>query len=147
MGREILFRGKGKETGEWYYGSYLRMDKTTYCFAEDYASNPDNTEHFIVFTEMTDWGLPNRRIMIEVDPKTVGQFIETTDKNRARIFEGDIVKGKVHTRTGYRVRTGVIEYYIDAFKMKVGNEYKEIPSPREIVGNAYDNPELLEEHK
>lgn len=147
MERDIIFRGKGKETGKWYYGSYLRMDKTTYCFAEDYTAHPDNTEHFIVFTEMTDWGLPNRRIMVEVDPKTVGQFIETTDKNRARIFEGDIVKSKVHMRTGYRVRTGVIKYYIDAFKVKVGNEYKEIPSPCEIVGNAFDNPELLEEHK
>lgn len=37
--------------------------------------------------------------------------------------------------TDYRVRTGD---YIDAFKMKVGNDRKEIPSPCEIVGNVYD---------
>lgn len=56
MAREILFRGKGKETGEWYYGNYLKIDKTTYCFAEDYEG-VNNTQHFIVYDEMTDWGL------------------------------------------------------------------------------------------
>ena len=144
MEREILFRGKGVNDGRWYYGYYVKQSKTTYCIAEDYTMHPDNTIHLIAYDHMTDWGLPNEHKVVEVNPETVGQCTGQTDKNGVRIFEGDIVKGKVHMRTGYRVRTGVIEYYIDAFKMKVGTEYKEIPFQREIVGNAYDNPELLE---
>ena len=56
MAREILFRGKDKDSGRWYYGNYMALNKTTYCVAEDYAAHPDNTEHFIVFDQMTDWG-------------------------------------------------------------------------------------------
>lgn len=91
MEHKILFRGKGKETGTWFYGSYLRLDKTTYCCAEDYASDPNNTEHFIVFDEMIDWGLPNKHKMVEVDPDTIGQFTGLLDRDNNKIFEDDIL--------------------------------------------------------
>lgn len=124
MEREILFRGRRTDNDEWIDGALLGLDDgetriATSCLAGD---------------------VPNlfNVCAYEVDPETVGQYIGLTDKTGAWICEGDIVKGKVHMRTGYRVRTGVIKYYIDAFKMKVGNDHKEIPSPCEIIGNVYD---------
>lgn len=123
--RDILFRGKRTDTNKWEYGAYLPVHKMI-CIERTY---PNSTEYMDFF----------------VEPETVGQFIDCTDKNGAKIFEGDVVKGKVHMHGGYRVRKGVIVYYIDAFKMKVGSDYKEIPSPCEIIGNIYDNPGLLEE--
>ena len=124
MEREILFRGRRTDNGEWIDGALL-------CFS--------NGETRIATSCLTG-DVPNlfNVCAYEVDPETVGQYIGLTDKTGAWICEGDIVKGKVHMLGGDRVRTGVIVYYIDAFKMKVGNDHKEIPSPCEIVGNIYD---------
>lgn len=161
MGREILFRGKGKETGEWYYGGYLSMDKTTYCFAEDYAANPNNTEHFIVYDEMTDWGLPNKHMMVEVDPETVGQFTGLLDKDNNKVFEGDILL--------FGDKLIVVYWDDEAFrwmaKEAVEYPYRKFPDNKDwdyidlgwigaevacvgkmttqIVGNIYDNPEMF----
>lgn len=74
--REILFRGKTKETHEWVYGGYCKMDD----------------RHFIVKTitypidNTCSWGV------YEVDPATVGQFIGLHDMDGNMIFEGDIVQ-------------------------------------------------------
>ena len=70
--REILFRGKCKETGNWYDGQYIHLHKTTYWFKEDYEADKENDIHQIVFEKMTDWGLPNRHLRVDVIPETVG---------------------------------------------------------------------------
>lgn len=126
MEREILFRGRRTDNGEWIDGALICLDDGETRIATSCLSG-DNPNLFFVCA-------------YEVDSETVGQYTGLTDKNEACIFEGDIVKGEVG---GYQVRTGEIVYYVDAFKMKVGSEYKEIPSSCEIVGNAYDNPVQL----
>ena len=144
MKREILFRGKGVNDGRWYHGSYLRMDKTTYCFAEDYEG-VNNIEHFIVFDQMTDWGLPNNHIMVEVDPETVGQYTGLTDKNRAHIFEGDIITAR-YVNDG-RLTKGVVNFLNGCFCVKYddyNNPAIDMLYEYEIIGNIHDNPELLE---
>lgn len=73
MKREILFRGKHKNTHTWVDGSYIKeidpYDKTV--------------KHYIMSG--------NKFSMHEVDPATVGQFTGLTDKNGVKIFEGDVV--------------------------------------------------------
>ena len=167
--REMLFRGftpreNGRDKvfvngewikGQWVQGSYWKLNKTTYCFKEDYERNPDNTEHYIVFDQMTDWGLPNRHLQADVIPETVGQFTGLTDKNGKRIFEGDILETPAwYTNNSYpcvcifaeehRVENiqgfGLYHKINDSFELVQSDEWDEF----KVIGNIHDNPELLE---
>ena len=124
MKREILFRGKSKNTGEWVFGNLF--DKDT-----------KGRTH--IGTTV--------RMCFDIDPETVGQFTGMTDKNGTKIFEGDIVR---HIETTCHVVEVVnSEVYFDTemlefglrhsnelFHCKVNNEF-------EIIGNIHDNKGLL----
>lgn len=141
MDRHIC-RAKAKDTNEWIYGYYVKHNTVMTCFATD----DPKPKHYIMSDGSTcDWGFEPPLQMTEIDPDTLCYCIGTTDKNMRPIFEGDIVKGKVHLHGGYRVRKGVIRYICEAFKLKVGYDDKEIPSPCEVVGNIYDDgdPECI----
>lgn len=122
--REILFRGKRDKKynreQEWTYGVPY-IDNEGDCIMADSASK------------------------LVVQSETVGQYIGLTDKNGKKIFEGDIVKSKVHFIHGYKTAKGVIVYEYDGFKLLVNNEYKQITyySLCKVIGNIHDNPELL----
>lgn len=143
--REILFRGKLLNTEKWIQGFYCAMEATTYAVEEDYKNYPVPTHHCIAVDEMTDWGLPNKLVLYEVDSATVGQFTGLTDKNGKKIFEGDIIKLLKCENDVCTLKDDNPNYY---FQGKNGryeiSEEPHNPECFEVIGNIYDNPELLE---
>lgn len=73
--REILFRGKRTDNGEWVHGQYAYLLNAR-------TEDGEPIKHMIV--DGTPFGQT-------VDPSTVGQYTGLTDKNGKKIFEGDIV--------------------------------------------------------
>lgn len=129
--REILFRGKRIDNGEWVEGFYSHEKVGGYLTA-------------VFITEMlTDRVVAHHR----VDPSTVGQYTGLTDTNGKRIFEGDVVEGADFTaEDGY----GVVEWYDGAFEIGNGEwcgTFHENYNGKEfeVIGNIHDNPELLKE--
>lgn len=74
-----IYKAHGDDTDREFKGFYFAMPETTYCFSEDYKNHPVKIKHFIVFDEMTDWGLPNQPRIATIDPSTLEQigWVET----------------------------------------------------------------------
>lgn len=145
--REILFRGKLLRTGKWIEGYYCKTSDTTYAFSEDYDRYPVPEHYYILVDEMTDWGLPNRPTLHEVDPVTIGQYTGLTDKNGKKIFEGDIVEGFDFRADddGYGVVTWDDGGFLVSNAFLCGS-FVENYNGRdfEVIGNIHDNYEFLE---
>ena len=148
MGREILFRGKRKDTGEWVEGSYVLLEEI----------------HFIIppQLEIDDNLCAEVPKFVLIQPETLGQYTGVEDKNGKPIYEGDIVTNKwcfyhehsvvkfgehKHWTMTSDYKCGMLGFYVD-------HPYDEHQSQRkdlmyfagncEVVGNIHDNPELLE---
>ena len=123
--RQIIFRGKRIDNGEWVYGWYAPLvcnDKTVIPNIKDYNGS--------------DW---------KVLPETVGQFTGLTDKNGKKIFEGDIVKclsleyGYVNKEVYYSEDKGKFVLHSCGTDYEF-DEYINV----EVVGDIHDDAELLE---
>lgn len=141
--REIKFRAKDLKRNEWVYGSLVIGKTKTWI-----VDAPPQV------------GIPTQ--MVEVDPKTVGQFVEFCDINKSEIYEGDVVKYK--TLHGFDCEN---DDWRESSKIYEGNEPRMVEYikgqfwPREyynycedgfyatrwfdieIIDNEYENPELL----
>lgn len=139
--REIKFRGKRLDNGEWIYGSLLvshfKDDKKERYFITQFSGNY-TFEH-------------------EVDPNTVGQYTGLKDKNGKEIWEGDIFRDNNEVlRSVFRVTGGLA---FEDNPVSFGYDHRAPVYPYspiaemqnvswlsqccEVIGNIHDNPELL----
>ena len=132
MNDRYLFRGKRIDNGEWIYGNY--------CYAEliDKSGYED-----LIIEQPADG--ETRRIISE----TVGQYTGLKDKNGKRIFEGDIIKDHSFTIDDF----SKVVYDTENAQFSLADcdeicdtmeEWERYREDYEIVGNVYDNPELVE---
>lgn len=124
--REILFRGKDILTGEWLYGDLIQ------------SANEEDAKFIVPFTETNTRGIIS---------ETIGQFTGLCDKNGKKIFEGDIVKAVGSTLTA------VVQYFPEEGAFMLYCKERHFVdylgtiemSKIEIIGNVFDNPELLKD--
>lgn len=163
MSREIVFRGKRVDNGEWVEGlltfkNEIRVFTTHKWYDDGEEGDYDTTED------------------LRVIPETVGQYTGLTDKNGKKIFEGDIVMysdEECYYPGEYTEFMGVIVFEKGAFgigcreELPIDLDYwcdndnfvslwelywnlnctqDELPM-LEVIGNIYDNHELLEVEK
>lgn len=123
--RTIKFRGKGRRTGNWFYGNlYIDMYGRTHIFSLEVG-------------------------VLEVDPETIGQFSGLYDCNGKEIYEGDILKWSKGRLYVVKFLDGMFyasveecnEGILGGFPLHRLTEYED--GKCEIVGNIFDNHELL----
>lgn len=139
--REILFRGKRADNGEWVEGAYFKHDTVRVCLSSD----DPKPKHLIVKDGFCDWGFEPGIIGIEVDPTTVGQYIGIRDRNGQKIFEGDTVE--VYDIWGEFECIGTVSWNDTFLAWHCGKPkamYGDIVASYRVIGNIHENPELLE---
>ena len=125
--REILFRGKiiepCKYQGQWLEGFYA----------------VENGKPFIAIPKEN--GLNG----FYCDPETIGQYTDIKDKSGKKVFEHDIVKA--YDPLDEISFIGVVKYFDGSFYIcdtEFCSYYRWMDYEVEVIGNIYDNPELLE---
>lgn len=136
--RDIRFRGKRIDNGEWVYGSLL----------DDFGKKT-----WIVNTIQDIKDAMSDNVWFEVDPSTVGQYTGLKDRNGRDIYEGDVVRlddddASTFSEVFYDggalcVRSSDFTYEYDVIAIGWANENLRVDV--EVIGNIHDNPELLEE--
>ena len=129
MNREILFRGKRVDNGEWVYGYLVKRPSACYIGVH-------NPWSIIVPPNDPD----DRGGEYWIDPETIGQYTGLTDKNGVKIFEGDILKWDEKEWGCPFFETVTWNYE------RFGIRHREWKNFCEVIGNIFDNPELLGEN-
>lgn len=136
--REIKFRGKRIDNGEWVYGFYCKAIPET---SETYIAPEWLYNCYEAMGKNEQWSLRFDEYF-EVIPQTVGQYTGLKDKNGVEIYDGDVVRcwGGASAFGYHEFEENIL---IDEFYQLRVNEigyYDEFY----ILGNIHENPELLE---
>lgn len=124
--RDIIFKAKRKDNGEWVEGTVVRHPYRENC----YYILADG-----VFAE-------DDYCIVPVDPDTVCEYTGLKDINGKRIYEGDIILFAGYSRSA----SLVVEMSDFEWVAKRGDLYRhrlETVDKIEVIGNRFDNPELL----
>lgn len=137
MSREILFRGKRLDNGEWIEGDGIHYPKSINYLGSCWIDGMGECAN--------DW--------VQVDPATVGQFTGLCDKNGVKIFEGDIIS------TDIKRPYLIVEFRDGCFMFNCndgGEDYYDIMLPickeahteyeyGEVIGNIHEDGEYAKE--
>ena len=137
--REILFRGKRVDNGEWVEGYYCP------CVFGNFPAEPA-----IIDADELKRG---KWAPVKVIPETVGQYTGLKDKNGKEICEGDICKTYFESYTHSWEEVGVVTEFCGAYGIESadGKHFRAFINEsvytrsHEVIGNIHDNPELLQE--
>ena len=146
MAREILFKAKRKDNGEWVEGFYVCLNSKSHRIYNGCAET-DCGDYYPAW--------------FEVIPETVGQYTGLKDKNGVKIFEGDIVRTQPFFDKPYSKKAkstqhiGVVEYIAGdtgaEWRVRIedyigyGHCAFSAFHNCEVIGNIHDNPEILKE--
>lgn len=132
MDREILFKAKRIDNGEWVEGYYVKTRLGTDIKPSDVIFVP------FKINRNEEWG------WIKIDPDTLCQYTGLTDKNGKKIWENDIVE--LPDEEGYFT----CKWEEDAARFVMNGDGLTVDFDNywsyqtEVAGNIFDNPELLE---
>jgi uncharacterized phage protein (TIGR01671 family) len=140
--QQYLFRGKRKDNGEWAFGSLVStsIDEAFILLGVTGHIKRDDYECY----------------MVEVKPETVGMYIDRIDKNGKNIYDGDIVQfistesyeydvDYDYEKLGDTPVRSVMRWNEEAcgFRTTAQSRFKVTSDMLEVVGNCFDNPELV----
>lgn len=127
MEDRYLFKAKKTDSEEWVIGSLISMPHGGY---------------------MIDRVADSRRFRVMINPSTICQCTGLKDKNGKLIWENDIVKGKYYDNGKSHRHIGQVKYTCEAYKVVGVKQYTGyhacLDGSYEVIGNIFDNPELLE---
>ena len=142
--REILFRGKRLDNNAWAEG---------YLFDDGFTNSHRKFIGSLIITDNIDNTCNTYNVdtyFYEVHQHTVGQWTEMYDKNNQKIFEGDIVCDEMWKGCGNKPDIiGVVVFKCGCFGVQFEDNtftpsIYSIGFVPKVIGNIFDNPELME---
>lgn len=134
--RDILFRGKRKDTGEWVEGYYAK--------AKYYLN--DEEMHVIFPVDLTLYPHSEFSSFEEIDPETLGRLVSDpcyTDYTNQRYFQGDIIELYSDKWKSIEHRFGIVVDEHCFTENGLGRCFPQDTLQAKVIGNVWDNPELV----